>query len=135
MDIDGIQMGARFVQPFTVTEKVYEGFIELFKDSNPLHTDHGFAMSKGFKGRVMFGNILNGFISYFVGECLPIKNVIILAQEIKFSKPMYLNDRLNLNVEVTGVFESVGTIELGFFFTNQTHEKVAKGKLQIGVLK
>src|SRR5690349_15151584 len=84
----------KFQQTFLVSEKIYEGFIELFGDKNPLHTNEAFAVEKGFKGRVMHGNILNGFLSYFIGECLPVKNVIIHSQEIKFSNAVYVNDEL-----------------------------------------
>ena len=69
--------GDCFEARFTVTEETYLGFISLFKDKNPLHTDATFARLRGFDDKVMHGNILNGFLSYFIGECLPMKNVII----------------------------------------------------------
>ena len=65
--------GQEFSHTFQVTESVYRGFIEIFKDKNPLHTDEAFARSKNFQGKVMHGNILNGFLSYFIGECLHIR--------------------------------------------------------------
>ena len=54
----------KYEHTFKVSDEVYEGFIDVFKDTNPLHTDEAFARAKGFKGRVMHGNILNGFLSY-----------------------------------------------------------------------
>ena len=110
------------------------GFISLFNDNNPLHTCEIFARERGFKTNVMHGNILNGFISHFIGECLPIKNVIIHSQEINYSKPVYLNDTLQLIVEIKEFFESVSTFELIFYFQNQNHIKVAKGKISIGLI-
>ena len=89
-----MQKGDVFKTTFKVTEQVYNGFISLFHDKNPLHTNADFAIKKGFESRVMHGNILNGFVSYFIGECLPIKNVIIHTQEIKYVQPVYLNDEL-----------------------------------------
>jgi acyl dehydratase len=38
-----------------------------------LHIDDDYARSKGFKQKVMHGNILCGFLSRFVGELLPVK--------------------------------------------------------------
>lgn len=128
-----IEKGDHFHQSFTLTPKIYNGFIDLFEDRNPLHTDQTFAQEKGFESEVMFGNILNGFISYFVGECLPSKNVIIQTQEIQYTKPVYLNDHLVLNAEVVDVHESVNTVELKFHFTKKD-VKVARGKIQIGLL-
>ena len=119
---------------YTVTSEIYNGFIKLFNDKNPLHTDEQYAISKGFKGRVMHGNILNGFLSYFVGECLPEKNLIIHSQGIKYHQPVYLNDVLNFEAKVEEIYESVGAVEISFVFRNKDFKIVSKGKLQIGFL-
>jgi 3-hydroxybutyryl-CoA dehydratase len=124
----------KYEQAFVVTDKAYEGFIHIFKDTNPLHTDEQFATGKGFKGKVMHGNILSGFLSYFVGECLPDKNVIIHSQEIQFKNAVYLNDELIFEAKVTGVYESVKAIEFKFVFKNKDLKVVAKGQIQIGLL-
>ena len=124
-----------FDKPFIVSSEIYSGFIKLFKDENPLHTDEQFAKTKGFKGRVMHGNILHGFISYFIGECLPVKNVIIHSQEIEFKNAVYLNDELQFKAVITGIYESVNAVEFKYYFKNAASNIVAKGKIQIGLLK
>jgi 3-hydroxybutyryl-CoA dehydratase len=126
--------GDLFTCTFKVSPDIYQGFISLFKDTNPLHTDEKFAVSKGFTSKVMHGNILNGFISYFIGECLPVKDVLIQTQEIKYLKPVYVNDQLTLHAEIEEVFESVNTINFKYFFENHDKVKVARGKIQIGLL-
>lgn len=118
---------------FTVDETTYVGFINVFKDNNPLHTNESYAISKGFKECVMHGNILNGFLSYFIGECLPTKDVIIHSQQIDFSKPVYLNDVLYFEAEVDEVYESVKVVKFKFHFKNFDNKKVAKGTIQIGL--
>lgn len=67
---------------FVVTQEVYDAFQKSSGDYNPLHTDQGFARSKGFLECVMYGNILNGFVNYFVGMMLPTQDVIIHKQDI-----------------------------------------------------
>ena len=129
-----INKGDTFTQKFTISEEIYRGFIMLFNDTNPLHTDKSFAQQKGFRSEVMYGNILNGFISYFIGECLPMKNVIIHSQEIKYSNPVYLHDNLEFHAEVADVFESVNVIEFKYCFEKENKIIVAKGRIQIGVL-
>ena len=128
-----MQKGDVFEHTFAVTPEIYEGFIGLFGDRNPLHTDAAFAAAKGFAGKVMHGNILNGFLSYFIGECLPLKNVVIQTQEIKYAKPVYLGDQLLFRAEVADVFESVRTVELKFVFS-KGGLKAATGKINIGIL-
>jgi 3-hydroxybutyryl-CoA dehydratase len=127
--------GDSFEHTFTVSEAVHTGFVEIFQDRNPLHTDARFAQAKGFRGEVMHGNILNGFLSYFIGECLPTKDVIIHAQSIKFSLPVYMNDELAFSARIVGFFESVNTYEFKFSFRNKEGKAVAKGDIQIGILK
>ena len=127
-----LDLNQQFELKFKVTESLYLGFIENFKDKNPLHTNDSFAISKGFKSKVMHGNILNGFLSYFVGETLPSKNVIIHSQEIQFKNPVFLNDSLDFKAEVSGIYESVKAIEFKFKFLNSNLKVVAKGKIQIG---
>lgn len=126
--------GDIFRHAFAVTPEVYEGFINVFGDRHPLHMDGHYARSKGFRDRVMYGNILNGFLSYFVGECLPVKDVIIYAQTIKYSSPVYLGDELQFDAVLSGVFESVHTYEFKYTFNNKEGKTVARGTVQVGLI-
>ena len=129
-----LKKGDTFNLMFLVSEDVYQGFRKIFKDENPLHTNADFAIAKGFKGKVMHGNILNGFLSYFIGECLPVKNVIIHSQAINFKNAVYLNEELQFKAEVSGIYESVNAIEFKYDFKNSESKMIAKGKFQIGLL-
>ena len=128
------QEGARFEADFEVTERVYEGFLATFNDRNPLHVDEAYARARGFRGRVMHGNLLGGMLSYFVGECLPVREVMLQRQELRFRKPVYLGDRLKLVATLTHVSEAVGALEFGVAFSNEAGETVATGKLGVGLL-
>ncbi|MFA7034212.1 MAG: MaoC/PaaZ C-terminal domain-containing protein [Bacteroidales bacterium] len=123
-----------FSAAFTLSQQVYDGFISTFGDINPLHTDASFARDKGFEDKVMQGNILNGFISYFIGMALPIKNVIILSQDILFRAPVYMGESLTLMAKVEDIHESVNVVTFKYDFTNKQNIKVAKGHFQIGIL-
>jgi 3-hydroxybutyryl-CoA dehydratase len=132
-EIDTMKEGDVFARRFTIDETVWSGFVGLFGDRNPLHTDEMFAREKGFKGRVMHGNILGGFLSFFIGECLPQKNVIIHNQSISYTNPVYLGETVDFSAEVTGVFESVNAVEFRYRFESNGRN-VAKGKIQIGLI-
>src|ERR1051326_6481944 len=107
-----LSKGDAFQQQFIVSQAVYDGFISTFNDRNPFHVSDEAARQKGFAGKIMHGNILNGFLSFFIGECLPTKLVLIQSQEIEFHKPVYLNDVLTLHAQVADVFVSVKTVEI-----------------------
>ena len=123
-----------FDQQFKISEELVSDFVKLSNDRNPLHTIDKFAIDKGFKSMVVQGNLQNCFISYFIGECLPSKNVMILSQTINYKKPVYINDILFLKVKIIGVFESVGLIEFDFNFKNQLHKIISKGIIKIKLI-
>ena len=129
------KLNDNYKHKFIVTHDVYLQFQLCSNDRNPLHTDEEFAQSKGFKGKVMYGNILNAFVSYFIGECLPEKNVIIHSQEIAFKNPVYLNEELDFEVRVSGIYEAVNAIEFKYKFIKPDSKIAAKGLIQIGLLK
>lgn len=128
------KQGDKFEHFFIVSEDVYKGFVDTFLDRNPLHVDDAFAKEKGFKERVMHGNILNGFLSYFIGECLPVKNVVIQSQVIAFHRPVYLHDVLKFVTSVSDIHESVNAVSFSFRFLDSQENLISKGNIQIGVL-
>jgi len=128
-----MRKGDTFELNYPVTVEVRDGFRQVFRDANPLHTDRSFAQARGFAEEVMSGNILNGFISHFIGEALPIKNVIIHSQQIKFFKPFYCGDQLLLKAKISEVVESVHVFIINFSFFNQQEIEIARGKVQIGL--
>lgn len=109
---------------YTVIEIVYKVFTDIFMDENLLHINEKFVREKGFRSVVMHSNILNGFLSHFIleCECLPLKNVIIQTQEIKYLNPDYLNDILDLSIfflknasqQINGVNLIINAAEDGF---------------------
>ena len=129
---------AHITHVYQVTSEVYDSFQRCSSDYNPLHTDPAYANSKGFSGIVMYGNILNAFVSHFVGMLLPSKEVMIQSQDISFHKPVFLNDEILLESEIDIVSEAVNIINYKLKFRRLTGEKlelVAKGHVQVGLLK
>ncbi|HEY5591029.1 MAG TPA: MaoC/PaaZ C-terminal domain-containing protein [Paludibacter sp.] len=129
------KLNETYKHEFQVTQEVYLSFQKCSNDWNPLHTDELFAKSKGFPDKVMYGNILNAFVSYFIGECLPTKNVIIQSQEIAFKNPVFMNEKLSFEARVSGIYESVNTVEFKYKFIKFDGVLAAKGLIQIGLLR
>lgn len=129
-----MKKGDKFKLIFKITPAVYLNFQKTFKDKNPLHTDKEFAKKYGFEDKVIYGNILNGFISFFIGEKLPIKNVAIVGQEISYYLPIYVGQTLEFESYIESVHKSVNVEDFSFTFKNQKGLKVAKGKIQIKIL-
>lgn len=123
---------------YHVTKDVYELFQKCSKDLNPLHTNSDFALQKGFQSCVMYGNILNVFISHFVGMSLPSQDVMIQTQDIQYRKPVWLGDRILLKSTIEKVSNAVEIVnfKLKFYRLNSVDEElVATGHVQVGILK
>ena len=119
---------------FVVTQEVYDAFQKCSSDRNPLHTNKEFACSKGFPECVMYGNILNGFVSYFIGMLLPSPDVIIHSQDIAYKNPVFMGDELDFTAKVEDISEAVKAVMFKFTFRNRSGKIVAKGHVQIGVI-
>lgn len=128
-----VKEGTKFVHEFKITKNITDLFIEVSQDRNPLHVDNDFSISKGFKNKVAHGNIQNCFLSYFVGEIFPIKEVMIISQTIKFKNPIYENDLLFFESIVMRFVKSVSVYELKFNFKNST-KIVSSGDIMIKVI-
>lgn len=122
---------------YVVSEQVYEAFVRCSGDTNALHTDSAHARQRGFAGRVMHGNILNAFVSHFVGMLLPSRQVMLQSQDISYHAPFYLGQTLHFEVRCDTVSEAVGVVVYKFRFTRYDPDKqrlVARGRVQIGLL-
>ena len=128
-----VKEGFKFFHEFKVTKQISDLFINLSQDRNPIHVDDNFSISKGFKSKVTHGNIQNCFLSYFVGEIFPIKEVIILSQTIKFKNPVYENDTLFFESKIVNFTKSVNVYEFEFEFRNSINI-VSKGSLMIKII-
>ena len=85
---ESLQEGMSATHNYTISEEVYQGFLEIFDDRNPLHTDPDYARAKGFKDRIMFGGTLNGFLSHFIGMCFPGKKALLLSTKDPISQTL-----------------------------------------------
>lgn len=120
---------------FDVTQKYTRQFQICSGDMNPLpYQIWNLQRVRDFRECVMYGNIINAFVSTLIGMCLPSPDVIIHSQDIQYKKPVFMNDVLDAEIRVEEVFESVNTVELKFTFRNQYSQVVSKGHVQIGVI-
>lgn len=127
------QFGEKFSHDFTISPEVYSSFQSQTKDMNPLHVDEEYAKGRGFQNRVMYGNILNGFISYFVGMCLPCPEVMLLKQDIIYLQALYLNDTVTFTATIENTYPKFNMVDFKYNFMRQD-TLVARGHIQIKLL-
>lgn len=133
MDIDKFSTGMVFRHTLKITDEVMRIFADISGDYNKLHTDAEFSRNKGYKDRVVYGNILGLLISTLVGMKLDTENVMIISESIDFKKPVYVNDTIELFAEAVNISQAVSVVDFNLSFRNQDKARVGKGKLQIKV--
>ena len=127
------KLNQKWEKTWKVSEKLCLDFLNLSNDLNPMHTDTNFAKGYGFKDKIVHGNILQLFLSYFVGEMLPKKNVIIISQKIKYLKPIYVNQNITLKSNLENLNETMGLLQFRIVF-NSGRIKIAEGKIDVKIL-
>lgn len=105
-----------------------EMFAKVSLDTNPIHLDEEYARNTPFGRRIAHGMISAGLISATLANKLPGQGTVYLAQEIKFSKPVFLGDSITAQVEIIEVVRAdKGIYKLKTDVVNQQGEIVASG--------
>lgn len=116
------------------SEDLVENFIKLSGDINPLHVDDEYARSKGFDGKIVHGALLFSKASYFVGMEIPGEGGIYVAQDLKFHRPVYVNERCSVRGTVIHKTEATKTIEIKIEIYNSKDEIVLEGNAVVKML-
>jgi 3-hydroxybutyryl-CoA dehydratase len=117
---------------YVISEDVYHGFLTTFRDHNPIHVDESYALASGYAGKVTHGAILTGFLSHFIGMHFPGRLSLLLAVDIRFAKPSYLGDVINLEVVVRQKLDARRVIIVDATFTNKSREYLsARARTQV----
>ena len=117
-----------------VAESKMDMFLGITNDVNPLHINAEYAVQKGFRGRVVYGLLTSAYYSTLVGVYLPGRYCILQGLDIKFSKPVYIGDELNIYGEVTYINEAYKQVEIKATITNQDNIRVSKATIKVGVM-
>jgi 3-hydroxybutyryl-CoA dehydratase len=128
------EVGQSWTHEWSISNKIYQNFLMLSNDHNLMHTNSNYAKSKGFRDKIVHGNILSCFISFFIGELLPVKDVVIIGQNIKYENAIYINDSVKLIVILSKYHASVNFVQFEFQFVKKNDIQVASGNIQIKIL-
>jgi 3-hydroxybutyryl-CoA dehydratase len=111
----------------TITDFDVKMFAGITGDFNPVHIDKEFAKNTMFKDRIAHGMLAASLFSTVLGTQLPGEGAIYTGQELKFTKPVYLEDTITATVTVTELDVEKNRVVLETIATNQNGEVVIKG--------
>ena len=90
----------RVSKKFLITEQIVEDFAKVSQDFNPIHMDDEYAKKSKFKGRIVHGMLLGGYISNIIANDYPGEGSIYLNQTMSFLNPCYIGDEVEVIVEL-----------------------------------
>nr|CAB3254706.1 hydroxyacyl-thioester dehydratase type 2, mitochondrial [Phallusia mammillata] len=98
------EVGKKVTLTRRFSEEDLKDFAKLTGDYNPIHLDDKVALSTGiFVGRVVHGALINGFISGILGTKLPGPGTIAFSQEMRFPKPLYIDEEMTAEVTIAAI--------------------------------
>ena len=125
--IDMMEIGQKATFTKTVTESDVYMFAGVSGDLNPAHTNEEYCKNTIFKTRIAHGMLGASFISTVFGMTLPGPGTIFLENNCKFKKPVFFNDTITAEVEVSEIIEEKNIVKFVTRCFNQNGDIVIEG--------
>lgn len=126
LTFEDIEIGRKHSLERTVTAAEVDAFGHLSGDLNPLHMDEEFARRTPFKRRVVHGLFTGALVSTTHTQ-LTGPGFAYVGQELKFLGPVFIGDKLNVEVTVVGKKDAKRILILDTLVSTQGGDKVLAG--------
>ena len=126
LTFEDIDIGRKHSLERTVTAADVDAFGHLSGDLNPLHMDEEFARRTPFRRRVVHGLFTGALVSTTHTQ-LTGPGFAYVGQELKFLGPVFIGDKLNVEVTVVGKKDAKRILILDTVVSKQGGDKVLAG--------
>lgn len=130
MRFDDLVVGQTAEYSKQVSNSEVMSFAEITGDFNPVHVDAEAAARTRFRGRIAHGMLSAGLVSAAIANRLPGPGSIYLAQTLRFTAPVRLDDTITVKLTVTELL-SKKRVKLSTVCQNQNGEMVLDGEATI----
>ena len=130
MKFSDIKVGQTADYSKRVSDADIRSFAEITGDFNPVHLDDDAAAKSRFGGRIAHGMLSAGFVSAAIAMKLPGPGSIYLAQEMRFTAPVRIDDVIKVTLTVTELLTK-NRLKLATVCTNQNGDTVLTGEATI----
>ena len=130
MRYDELVVGQTAEYSKQVTDSDVRAYAEITGDFNPVHVDPKAAAASRFGGRIAHGMLSAGLVSAAIANKLPGPGSIYLAQTLRFTAPVRLDDTITVKLTITELL-SKKRLKLSTVCLNQNGETVLDGEATI----
>jgi len=103
-------------------------FAALSLDFNPVHLDAEYAKNTAFGQQIVHGMLVSSLFSGLLGKQLPGEGTIYLGQDLKFKKPIFIDQKVTATVEVIEIREDKPIITLSTTCVNDQGKVLISGQ-------
>jgi 3-hydroxybutyryl-CoA dehydratase len=118
------------IQKFSKQKKFTKADVELYAkltgDYNPVHFNEEFAKTTIFGKPIVHGPLVLTFVTTLFATDLPGPGTVYLAHDVKYIKPVYIDDEITAILEVEEITEK-NHILISTTCVNQRNEIVLTG--------
>ena len=104
-------------------------YIRISGDDNPIHRDAAAARAAGFEREVVHGLLVTSLVSSMLGTQLPGPGTILLGVDLRYLRPVHVDEQLSVSVEVASVREDKPIASLSVIV--RTTEDVIRGQVVV----
>lgn len=122
-----LDVGTSFSTSVVAEEQTIQEIARLSGDMNPIHLDEEYARQTVFGRRIAHALFCQNIISMIIGNHLPGWGAILLSQNFRYRKPVYIGDTIETTVTVKEVL-SPNKYVLNTVCKNQENEIVLDGE-------
>lgn len=122
-----VNVGSFAKKSVLITDETIRKFSSVSGDINPIHLDDEYAKLTKFKRRIAPGLQVASYISALIANELPGPGSIYMEQSLKFLRPVYIDDVIEVKVTVIEVF-NVNKIRLKTEVFNADDQIVLEGE-------
>lgn len=123
--------GQVFRDGFTADRELVEAFADFSQDFNPVHVDAEAARDYGYSKPFAHGAILSAVLSRIIGMKVPGPGAVWMNQNMEWIKPVYLGDKIEVEVTIAKYSQGAGIFELEIVTRNQKGDIVMEGKAKV----
>ena len=128
-----IAIGSAYSFERYIDAALVESFAQISGDYNPLHMDEAYCARTKFGGRIVHGMLLASFFSALVGMLCPGRGCLYLSQDIRFKKPLMLNQWTIVKGTVTAKSEATNMVVLATVITDKNGVILVEGEAKVQV--
>ena len=103
LSIDQLYVGMTESISKVITSEDVRKFSELSGDTNPIHLDKKYAKETRYKKNIAHGLMCASYFSGIFGTKLPGLGSIYVSQSLRFKRPIYIGDKVDVIVKITEI--------------------------------